>query len=266
MTDETREQPFGRHLATKKAAIAYGLSEYFEDEESFVTAPSSSASWTRNLTAADLPDLYAQTDLVDLFVSHIVPGAGETYLIVNNYTTVLSRFGNTFEILPTTSGALETLFTIGQGGSMSTQQPAITDEQSVEKIIRYVLTTLPVNYRARLASRLSELEKAVREEELDGRGIAVNSMYHFIEFLKAYPRLRCPAVSITPDQNIYASWKSASDRVFSIHFLPDGKVRFVIFHPNTKHPGETIRLSGTATVDIVMSVAAPHGVLDWASA
>jgi hypothetical protein len=112
---------------------------------------------------------------------------------------------------------------------------------------------------------LSELENAVKEEEPDGRGIAVKSLHHFIELLKVYPALRYPAVSVTPDRNIYASWKSGSDRVFSIHFLPDGTVRFVIFRPNHKHPGETIRLSGAATVDVVMGIAAPHGILDWAS-
>ena len=140
-----------------------------------------------------------------------------------------------------------------------------TEDESVEEIIWHVGTTLSVRYRAKLASRLSELQKAVQEEELDGRGITVRSLQHFIELLKAYPALRCPAVSVTPDRNIYASWKSGSDRVFSIHFLPDGKVRFVIFCPNDKHAGEVIRLSGAATVDVVMSIAKPHGVLNWAS-
>jgi hypothetical protein len=106
---------------------------------------------------------------------------------------------------------------------------------------------------------------AVQDEELDGRGITARSLQYFTELLNAYPTLRCPAVSVTPDRNIYASWKSGTDRVFSIHFLPDGNVRFVIFCPNDKHSGETIRLSGAATVDVVISIAAPHGVLNWAS-
>ena len=137
--------------------------------------------------------------------------------------------------------------------------------QPVEEIIWSAGTTLSVPYRTKLASRLTELQKAVQEEELDGRGITVSSLQHFIELLQAYPALRCPAVSVTPERNIYASWKSGSDRVFSIHFLPDGKVRFVIFCPNDKHPDQTIRLSGTATVDVIISVAAPHGVLNWAA-
>ena len=146
-----------------------------------------------------------------------------------------------------------------------TQQPPTTDDESVEEIIWRVGTALSVPYRKRLVSRLSELQKAVQEEELDGRGISVKSLQHFIELLESYPALRCPAISATPERNIYVSWKSGSDRLFSIHFLPDGKVRFVIFFPNDKHSGRTIRLSGLATIDTIISVATPHGVLSWAA-
>lgn len=148
---------------------------------------------------------------------------------------------------------------------MTSTAKSLADTQSAEEIISRVRTMLPIQHGARLASRLRDLQKAVQEEELEGGGIAVGSLHNFIELLQAHPALRCPAVSVTPDRNIYASWKSGPDQIFSIHFLPDGKVRFVIFHPNDKHPGQAIRLSGTATVDVIISVAAPHGVLAWAS-
>lgn len=148
---------------------------------------------------------------------------------------------------------------------MATQQPPTTADESVEEIIWGVGTSPSIRYRAKLASRLNELQKGVREEESDGRGITAKSLQHFIELLKAYPALRCPAISVTPERNIYASWKSGSDRVFSIHFLPDGNVRIVICCPNDKHSAETIRLSGAATLDVLMSVVEPHGVLNWAT-
>ena len=252
MTEEARDQSFGRYLAAKKAVTAHGFSENFEEEESFETIPSSAAS-----------DVSAPAVLVYPRVSGEAHGVGKTYIVKYTGTSV-----KPFEIVPATlvtSRALGTLVTFGQGGSMATQQPPITEDESVEEIIWHVGTTLSVRYRAKLASRLSELQKVVQEEELDGRGITVRSLQHFIELLKAYPALRCPAISVTPDRNIYASWKSGHDRIFSIHFLPDGKVRFVIFCPNEKHAGEVIRLSGTATVDVVMSITAPHGVLGWTS-
>lgn len=267
MTEEAREQPLGRYLAAKKALAPYELSENFEDEQSFATAPTSSASWMTNLPMVNPYQLYFQAAAVGYpCVYAVVPGTGKT--CIGNLAITSGRLGKKFDILPTTlvtSGTLVTQFTIARTSSMATQQQPIADERSVEDIIWHVGTTLPLRYRVRLVSRLSELQKAVQEEEFGSHGISVRSLQHFVEFLEAYPRLRCPALSLTPDRNIYASWKSGSDRVFSIHFLPDGKVRFVIFLPNNKHSGEAIRLSGTATVDVIMSIAEPHGVLDWAS-
>jgi hypothetical protein len=252
MTEEAQDQAFGRYLAAKKAVAAHGFSENFEEEQSFATVPSSAAS-----------DVSVPVVLVYPRVSVVAPGIGKTYIVKYPGSSVES-----FEIVPATlvtSRGLGTLATFGQGSSMATQQPPTIEDESVEEIIWHVGTTLSVGYRAKLTSRLSELQKAVQEEELDSGGITVRSLKYFIELLRAHPALRCPAVSVTPDRNIYASWKLGSDHVFSIHFLPDGKVRFVIFCPNEKHPGESIRLSGTATVDVVMSIAAPHGVLSWAS-
>jgi hypothetical protein len=254
---EAREQSFAQYLAAKKAVVAYGRSEKLEDEQSLEMAPTSSASRVGNVIPLNPSN--------ERF--HMVRvGTGKTYILT--YLRASTRIDRTLNILSKaliTSETLKPQFTIGEGDTMATQQPSTVDEQSVEHIIWHVRTTLPVTYRLRLASRLSELQKAVQEEELDGRGISVGSMQHFVEFLEHYPALRCPAISVTPDRNIYASWKSGPDRVFSIHFLSDGGIRFVIFRPNHKHPGQTIRLSGTATVDVVMSITAPHGVLDWAS-
>ena len=252
MTEALQDQLFGRYLAVRKAVAAHGFSENFEEEPNFATIPSSAAA-----------DLSTPAVIVYPRISGVVPNVGKTFIV--GYTGLLVK---PFEIVPATlitSKALGTPVTFGQSGSMATQQPPITEDESVEEIIWRVGTTLSVQYRAKLTSRLSELQKAVQEEELDGRGISAKSLQHFLKLLKAYPTLRCPAVSVTPDRNIYASWKSGSDRVFSIHFLPDGKVRFVIFCPNEKHSGETIRLSGAATLDVVMSVVEPHGVLNWAT-
>jgi hypothetical protein len=251
MTVADQDQPFGKYLAVK-TATAHGFSESFEEDSACQTIPSSAVS-----------DVSAPVIVVYPRVPGLVTGFGKTYLV--KYTGALVK---PFEIVPATlvtSKALGTLVTFGQGGSMATQQPHATEDETVEDIIWRIGTTLSVPYRTRLISRLSDLQKVVQEEELDGRGITTKSLQHFFEFLKAHPALRCPAISVTPERNIYATWKSGSDRVFSIHFLPDGRVRFVIFCPNDKHSGETIRLSGAATLDVVMSVVEPHGVLNWAT-
>ena len=252
MTEANQAQNAGKYLAARNAAVAHGFSENFEEQLDFPTIPGTTTSDISNAVVIVYPR-----------VSGFLPGGGKTYLVRYRGATV-----KPFEIGPATLVTSKTLGTVtifGQGGSMATQQPTTTDDESVEEIIWRAGTTLSVPYKTGLVARLSELQKVVQEEELDGRGISAKSLQHFIELLRTYPALRYPSTSVTPDKNIYASWKSGPDRVFSIHFLPDGKVRFVIFCPNEKHPGETIRLSGTATVDVIMSTAAPHGVLNWAS-
>ena len=250
MTEANQAQTAGKYLAARNAAAAHGFSENFEEQLGFPTILGTTTSDISNAVVIVYPR-----------VSGFLPGGGKTYLVRFKGASV-----KPFEIGPATLVTSKTLRTVpifGQGGSMATQQPPTTEDESVEEIIWRAGTTLSVPYRTRLVARLTELQKVVQEEELDGRGISAKSLQHFVELLKAYPALRCPAISITPERNIYASWKSRSDQVFSIHFLPDGNVRFVIFCPNDKHPGETIRLSGTATVDVIMGIAAPYGVLNW---
>jgi len=261
MTKESPEQSFRQYWATKRGVAAYGLSE-FEDEPNFAIAPASSASWAAKVTVVSPSDVYAQRASQDYpYVIHVAAGSGKTHIFVGD---TLKQF----RILPATllaSASTVTLSTLGRGGSMATQQPATTEDDSVAEIIWRAATTLAIRYRAKLSVRLSELQKAVQEEQVDGRGITVTSLHNFVEFLTINQALRYPAVSVTPDRNIYASWKSGSDRVLSLHFLPDGKVRFVVFRPNDKHPGDVIRLSGIATMDVIISTVAPHGVLAWAS-
>lgn len=263
MTEEAPDQSFGKYLAAKKAVVAYGLSEEFEDDQHFTMALSNSA-----LPRLNLPGVSTGHPHVQGFPTFYVSfGAGDARVILSTSKQAAGKFDK-LTIVPAqttvTSDSPESS-SISLGASMASEAALITEEESINALIRRMRATLPARYAMRLAARLTELEQAVQEEELDGQGIQAGSLRQFEEFLKAYPELLCPAVSVSPDRNIYASWKSGKDRVFSIHFLPDGKVRFVIFYPNDKHAGDVIRLSGTATADIIMSVAEPHGVESWAS-
>jgi hypothetical protein len=261
MIEEAQEEFFGRYWVAKRAVPAYGLSEDFEDELSVTTAPNSSAAWAANAPIGNPSDIFARavSEGHPRFI-RVFTGTGESY--------VFGRHTSAFLKLPATlvtSAVAVTLSASGHSGSMATQQPPTTEDESIEQIIWRIGTAFSARYGAKLAARLAELQTVVQEEEADGSGITVESLQHFFEFLKAHPTLRCPALSVTPERNIYASWKSGANRVFSVHFLPDGNVRFVIFCPNDKHSGETIGLTGAATVDVLISVAEPHGVLSWAS-
>jgi hypothetical protein len=262
MTDEGSEQLVKSYLAAKQAVLAYGLSE--DDDQHFTTASSNSV-----LRLVDLTGIATTDSHIRFRPAFYVPvGSGKTTIILSTSRSAAGKFSE-IAFTPSqtivTSDSSESVFTLAQASTMAVEAPLLTDGQTLDEVISSILPVLPARYSVKLAARLTELDHAVREEEPDSRGIEVRSLLHFLRFLESYPELRCPSVAVSPARNIYASWKSGRDRVFSIHFLPDGNARFVIFYPNEKHAEDVIRLSGTATSDMIMSVAAPHSILSWAA-
>ncbi len=136
------------------------------------------------------------------------------------------------------------------------------EENEIQELI-FRIRRLPVIPWESLANRLFVLYNDAKEEDSDSPGIALGSIRHFYNFLQSHTDLKCPILSLTPDNNIYASWKEGRNRVFSVHFLPSGDVRFVMFKPNNRHPERQIRISGTATTDTLMQTVTPNGLWDW---
>ncbi len=122
---------------------------------------------------------------------------------------------------------------------------------------------MSIPYHDNLANRLITLFNDSKEEDPTSPGISDRSLFNFYNFLCLHDNLNCPTISLTPDYNIYASWRIERNRVFSVHFLPNGDARFVIFKPNDRHPERQIRISGTTTADILMETVGPYGVRDW---
>ncbi len=117
------------------------------------------------------------------------------------------------------------------------------------------------------ANRLLTLFNDAKEEDSTSTGITVDSLRNFYYFLllSSHTNLKNPTISLTPDNNIYTSWRDEQNRVFSVHFLPNGDTRFVIFKPNDRHPERKIRFSGTVTTDTLIETVAPCGAWDWIS-
>ena len=139
------------------------------------------------------------------------------------------------------------------------------EEDQVQELIFRIKRSKSICYRKNLADRLLTLFNDAKEEEPDCLGIAVSSLRTFSIFLHLNTNLKCPAISLTPDYNIYTSWRDEQNRLLSIHFLPNMDVRFVIFKPNARHPERKIRVSGLATIDILMETLQPYGIGDWIS-
>lgn len=140
------------------------------------------------------------------------------------------------------------------------------EEDQLQDLIFRIRTSRCISCRESLANRLlTLLNDAKEEEDFAGIGIALGSLRNLYNFFQLNTDLKCPTISLTPDYNIYVSWRIEQRQVFSVHFLPNGDTRFVIFKPNDLHPERQIRISGKATTDILMATVAPYGVWDWIS-
>lgn len=135
------------------------------------------------------------------------------------------------------------------------------EENQIQELIFRVRTSPSISCKE-LANRLLVLFNDAKEEEVS---IAIDSLRDFYSFFRLNTNLKCPAISLTPEYNIYVSWKADQNRVFSVHFLSNGDVRYVILKPNDRHPERQIRVSGTATIDILQETVASYGVWDWIS-
>jgi hypothetical protein len=135
------------------------------------------------------------------------------------------------------------------------------EEDQIQDAIFRIRTSLSV-FCKELANRLLALFHDAKEEEVS---IGIDSFRNFSNFFQLNPKLKCPTISLTPENDIYASWRGEQNRLFSVHFLPGGSVRFVLFKPNDRHPEQQIRLSGTATSDILKETVVPYGIWDWIS-
>ncbi len=137
------------------------------------------------------------------------------------------------------------------------------EDDQVQELIFQIRKSLSIRYHESLANRLLTLFNDAKGEDSTSLGIAVGSLRNFYIFFRLHTKLKCPTISLTPDCNIYASWRGEQNRVFSVHFLPNSDARFVIFKPNDRHPGQQIRLSGIATTDVLMETVAPDSVSNW---
>ena len=139
-----------------------------------------------------------------------------------------------------------------------------TEDYQVQELILRFRTLPSITYQERLVDRLFTLFNDAREEDPASPGIAVGSLRNFYSFFQLQTKLKRPIISLTPDDNIYASWRSEQNSVFSVHFLPTNEdVRFVILKPNNMHSKKQIRHSGTATIDTLMKEVESSNVRDW---
>ena len=140
-----------------------------------------------------------------------------------------------------------------------------SEENQVQELIFQIKRSISIPDKDNLANMLLTLFDDAKEEDPDSLGMSARSLQNFTNFLLLHTNLKCPAISLTPEYNIYASWRHEQNRLFSVHFLPNGDARFVIFEPNNRHPKRITRISGVTTTDVLMETVISYDIEKWIS-
>ena len=190
----------------------------------------------------------------------VYPDTGEWILLLQGVSTV-TRYRITATV---NQGELDIVISDWPEKKDPSTQADLLDheENEVQELIFRFKTSLSIPYRERLAKRLFNLFNYAKEEDSASLGIALSSLRNFYSFLQLHTNLKYPSITLSPDNNILASWRSKQSQVFSVHFLSNKDVRFVIVKPNKKHPNRKFRFSGAATTDTLMDEI-PKDMLDW---
>jgi len=139
------------------------------------------------------------------------------------------------------------------------------DDEKLTNIIGYIRNQTIISFRQQLANRLEFLVEIAKEEEPEEAPIIPESLSYFIQFLLSASHLKYPDVMLSPSKNIRVQWQAASNRHFAVEFIENGDVRFVIFSPDPQNPEKITRLSGITSLDSLLEISQPYGVLTWSS-
>lgn len=167
-----------------------------------------------------------------------------------------------FDDTPTVNQSWPKLSVYWGGNSFTQIELLSTQDDQVQALIHQIRKSKVISNHESLANKLLALFNIAKEENPTSLGIAIDSLSNFYDFLQLYTNIKNPTLSLSPDYNIYASWRSKG-KLFSAHFLQNGEIRFVLFKPNKRHPKHKIRVTGTATSDTLMEISAPESLNDW---
>lgn len=124
-------------------------------------------------------------------------------------------------------------------------------KEEITLLIEQFLNWHILKNRKNVGERILQLREMFQEEEGSDADISPDSLRAFLTLVHRTPYEREPDISLTPAGDLYIRWRKDPKTIFSIHFLTDKIVRFMIFQPNDCHPEIVNRFSGIDAVDTV---------------
>ena len=113
-----------------------------------------------------------------------------------------------------------------------------------------------------VAERLEHLDELEQEEENE-EPISLDSVATFLSFLVAFSSRAEPGITVTPDGNIYATWKAEGGRHCGIEFAPMRAAKLVLMVPGEAETGSGVHIAGMMGSADLERTLRLHGVHAW---
>ncbi|RPI79724.1 MAG: hypothetical protein EHM45_01760 [Desulfobacteraceae bacterium] len=139
----------------------------------------------------------------------------------------------------------------------------IDDDHKALSVIKNIPKSLKLEHAQRIANRLQYLYDVSKEDDPDEIAISSQSMECFLKFFAQDERFGYPDIALTPSKNILVEWRIGPDQNFAIEFLSKNDTYFALFAPDPKHPERVARVSGSVSIDSVLDIIKPYGILSW---
>ena len=99
----------------------------------------------------------------------------------------------------------------------------------MKELILSINNETDILFREELSDILGQLYNDSIEEDPTGSGIDIGSLQSCVNFFRAYPKYKRPMISLTPNNDIYVSWRGPEGQLFSLDFIEGLSVGFVLF-------------------------------------
>jgi hypothetical protein len=137
------------------------------------------------------------------------------------------------------------------------------EEKQVQQLISQISLFDKLSCKEIIKNKLDKLYIISKEEDPGSTGISLDSLRTFYKFLQNNIMIECPMISLTPDNDIYATWKNIDGQLLSLNFLQDGNVSFVLFKFDTNNPTKITPASDTIPVSQLFRVIDFTEILSW---
>jgi len=152
---------------------------------------------------------------------------------------------------------------VGGGSATLASAPTWTDVE-IERLIRDIRGDQLISHSGEIADRLDWLHR-MDDDDLAGAGhLDVRSLRLFVASLRTIGSRRIPKISLSSAGFLYASWRDG-ENLFSVHYLPDGEVKWVHFRPAVGVLGIKEREYGLSSVDQLAEKMTQLRVSEWVS-